>query len=58
MHIATIIKDKKGRYHVRLGTSPQTDGGTVVEILNGDDRENLVRRARLFIKELKEREDR
>lgn len=58
MHVATIVKDKKGRFHVRLGTAPRTEGEvTVVDILNGDDREELVRRSRLYVKQLiKERD--
>ncbi len=53
MHVATIVKDKKGRYHVRLGDAPKTEGDvTVVDILNGDDREELVRRARHYVRDL------
>jgi hypothetical protein len=58
MYVATIVKDREGRFRVRIGTAPMTDGDvTVVDILNGDDREELVRRARHYVKDLiKERD--
>lgn len=59
MHVATIVKDRKGRFHVRLGTAPRTDSDvTLVDILNGDDREELARRARHYVIDLIRERDR
>lgn len=56
MHVATIVRDKAGRHHVRLGRKAQ-DGGDVevIETLNGSDIKELARRAERFVKELEER---
>lgn len=55
MRVATIVRDKRGRYHVRIGDQAQPNGDvTVVEILNGFDEDELRRKARRLISELKE----
>ncbi|HTM68373.1 MAG TPA: hypothetical protein VL426_03670 [Candidatus Binatia bacterium] len=56
MHVATIVRDKAGRHHVRFGEKAQ-DGGdvTVIDVLNGTDLKELKDRAERFVKELEER---
>lgn len=55
MHVATIVRDKTGRIHVRLGTKAQNGGDvTVVDVLNGTDLKELKERVERFVRELKE----
>ncbi len=53
MYVATIVRDKRGKYYVRIATAPQTGGDvTVIDVLNGTDRDELERRARRYAEEL------
>ena len=57
MHVATIVRDKAGRHHVRLGKKAQAGGEVeVIETLNGSDIKELKRRAERFIQELEEKQ--
>ncbi|MFA6603883.1 MAG: hypothetical protein WCT10_03520 [Patescibacteria group bacterium] len=49
---ATIVRDKKGAYHIRISNKgPQTGGDVeVIEILYGDASDELGKRAVKFIK--------
>ena len=53
MYTATIVKDKKGVYHIRISTSgPQTGGDVeIVEILSDNDEDKLKEKAVKYVRE-------
>ncbi len=54
MYVATIVRDKRGKYYVRIATAPQTGGDvTVIDVLNGTDRSELERRAGRYVDDLR-----
>jgi len=53
MYTATIVKDKKGVFHIRISTAgPQTGGDVeVIEILSDADEEKLKKKAVKYVRE-------
>lgn len=57
MYVATIVRDKRGHFHIRVGTAAQPEGEvSVIEILNGDDPDKLRELAARLIQDLKGRD--